>query len=335
MVAFVRPRAVAVLIAGMLATTHTLAAEAPQAPLHETLERLAAEAKPGVLGITVVDLDTHARTRVNADRAYPMMSVFKAPVAAAVLAQVDAGHMSLDEKVTITRDEVVGGSAVPSIGARFVGDRMRFTVGQLLEAAVADSDNTAVDALLRRLGGPRNVMTYLHAHHVDGMRIDLSEGEVNRIFADTVSGGSIPRDESEDAETSRLKRGYAAYLKDPRNRTTPDAAAVFLEKLWAGELLSSESTKRLLDLMYRQTTPNRMRAGLPANVRFADKCGTSYSLEGETAAYNDIGIVTWPNGHTVVVAAFLTASKADKPARDALFAKLGKAVVEAASPAGR
>lgn len=335
MVASIRPYVAAVLIAGMLATTHVVAGDAPLPRLHETLERLADEAKPGVLGITVVDLDTHARTRVNADRAYPMMSVFKPPVAAAVLAQVDAGHMSLDEEVTIRRGEVVDGSAVPSIGAHFVGDRMRFTVEQLLEAAVADSDNTAVDALLRRLGGPRNVMTYLHAHHVDGMRIDLSEGDVSRIFADTATGASIPHGESEAAEAARLKRGYAAYLKDPRNRTTPDAAAVFLEKLWAGELLSSESTKRLLDLMYRQTTPNRMRAGLPADVRFADKCGTSYSLEGETAAYNDIGIVTWPNGHTVVVAAFLTASRADKPARDALFAKLGKALVETASPAGR
>lgn len=148
----------------MLATTQAAATEAPQPTLQRTLERIADEAKPGVLGITVVDLDTHARSRVNADRAYPMMSVF---------------------------------------------------------------------------------------------------------------------------------------------------------------------------LMYRQTTPNRMRAGLPADVRFADKCGTSYSLAGETAAYNDMGIITWPNGHTVIVAAFLTSSKADKQARDALFAKLGKSVAEATSPDGR
>ena len=80
--------------------------------------------------------------------------------------------------------------------------------------------------------------------------------------------------------------------------------------------------------MYDQTIPNRLRAGLPHGVHFADKCGTSYSLEGETAAFNDIGIMTWPNGHTIIVAAFLTASRADKKARNALFAEIGKYVAD-------
>ncbi|MBB6242445.1 beta-lactamase class A [Rhodanobacter sp. MP1X3] len=84
--------------------------------------------------------------------------------------------------------------------------------------------------------------------------------------------------------------------------------------------------------MYGQTKPVRLRAGLPAGVRFADKCGTSYSLDGETAAYNDIGIITWPNGHTVIVAAFLTGSKADKNTRDALFAEIGKDVSVMSGP---
>jgi beta-lactamase class A len=75
--------------------------------------------------------------------------------------------------------------------------------------------------------------------------------------------------------------------------------------------------------MYAQTTPNRLRAGLPAGVRFADKCGTSAALDGQTAAYNDIGIITWPNGHTVIVAAFLTGSTSDKKTLDAFFAEIG------------
>jgi beta-lactamase class A len=62
--------------------------------------------------------------------------------------------------------------------------------------------------------------------------------------------------------------------------------------------------------------------------RFADKCGTSYSLEGETAAFNDIGIMTGLDDHTIIVAAFLTASRADKEARDALFSEIGKDVAD-------
>lgn len=203
---------------------------------------------------------------------------------------------------------------------------MHFTVDRLLSAAVSESDNTAVDALLRLVGGAHVVTDFLRMHGIDGMRVDLGEGDISRISDDTANGQTIPKDETDQAALVRQRRGYRAYLHDPRNRAAPDAAADFLEKLWSGQLLSKDSTQRLLDLMYGQTTPNRMRAGLPAGVRFADKCGTSYSLDGETAAYNDIGIITWPNGHTVIVAAFLTASQADKKTRDALFAEIGKDV---------
>jgi len=301
----------------------------PNARLQQALAQLANKAKPGVLGITVMDLDTRERTRIDADRFYPMMSVFKAPVATAVLAQIDAGRISLSQKVTIDRQEVVNGAAVPSIGAQFKGEHMHFTVDRLLVAAVSESDNTAVDALIRLVGGPHVVTDFLRKHSIDGMRVDLGEGDVSRIFEGTTDEQPISKNETKKAELERLRRGYRAYLDDPRNRTTPDAAANFLEKLWTGQLLSARSTKRLLDLMYGQTVPSRLRSGLPAGVRLADKCGTSYSLEGETAAFNDIGIMTGPDGHTVIVAAFLTASRADKKARDALFAEIGKDVADA------
>jgi len=314
------------LCLALLLVTPAIAAEAPDARLQYALAQLADRAQPGVLGITVVDLDTRARIRINADHAYPMMSVFKAPVAAAVLAQVDAGRIRLNQQVTITRAQLVDGTAVPSIGAHFSGEQMHFTVERLLAAAVSDSDNTAVDALIRLLGGPEVVTQFLRKHGIDGMRVDLGEGDISHLFEETSNGQTIPINETDEAALARRQRGYRAYLNDPRNRTTPDAAAQLLEALWTGRLLSAESSKRLLDLMYGQTKPVRLRAGLPADVRFADKCGTSYSLDDETAAYNDIGILTWPNGHTVIVAAFLTESKADKRTRDALFAEIGRDV---------
>ena len=301
-------------------------ASGTDAHLRDTLAQLAERAKPGTLGVTVVDLETHERTRINADRGYPMMSVFKAPVGAAVLAEVDAGRIALDQEVTIDRKDVVGGAAVPSIGAHFAGRRMRFTVDRLLVAAVSESDNTAVDALIRLLGGPAVVTRYLRDHGIDGMRVDLSEGDVGDIFDDTTNGRTIPENETEAARAARRQRGYQAFMADVRNTATPDAAADFLEKLWRGKLLSAASTQRLLRLMYDQTVPNRLRAGLPPGLRFADKCGTSYTLDGQTAAFNDIGIVTWPDGHTVVVAAFLTGSRADAKTRNALFADIARAI---------
>ncbi|RDS81155.1 serine hydrolase [Dyella monticola] len=323
-------RALAV-IAGLLLTASVSAFDGPKTEastlrLQRALTRLAAEARPGMLGVTVLDLDAGTAVRVNADRAYPMMSVFKPSVAATVLAKIDAESISLDQTVTVARKDVEDGAAVPSIGAHFTGERMTFTVRRLLAAAISESDNTAADALVRLVGGPRVVTAFLRAHGIDGMRVDLDEAGVSRIFQQTEHGASIAPHETAQQESARYRRGYAAYLNDPRNRTTPDAAADFLKKLWQGRLLSPGSTRRLLDLMYGQTIPARLRNGLPPGVRFADKCGTSYSLGDETAAYNDIGIITWPDGHTVIVAAFLTASHADKKHRDALFAQIAREV---------
>jgi beta-lactamase class A len=92
------------------------------------------------------------------------------------------------------------------------------------------------------------------------------------------------------------------------------------------ERLQPASTRHLLALLYAQTIPDRLRAGIPAGVRLADKCGTSYTVDGRTAAFNDMGILTWPDGHTVIVAAFLTDSHAPEARRNALFRTLARTV---------
>lgn len=301
------------------------------AALQGKLDALSRRVQPGMFGIVVLDPQSGERWRVNAARAYPMMSVFKAPVAAAVFAQIDSGKLSMDQAVTLTRADVVGGSAVPSIGTHFHGEQMTFTVRQLLAAAVKDSDNTAVDALLK-LVSPQDVTAFLRAHGIAGMRVDMGEAGVERVFEQLAPGQQPPANETDQEQDRRLQRGYRAYLADPRNRSTADAAADLLQKLQHGELLSPASTRALLALMQAQTQPDRMRRGLPQGVQLADKCGTSYTLDGLTAAYNDIGILTWPDGHSVIVAAFLTASSSSKAERDALFADLARTVADALHP---
>lgn len=292
--------------------------------LQRSLEALARRARPGVLGVTVLDLQSGATLRVNADRPFPMMSVFKAPLAAAVLDRVDRGELSLEQPVPIARADLRDGRS--AIRANFQGERMTFTVRQLLTDAVSNSDNTAADALVRVVGGPAIVTAFLREHGIERMHVDMDEGGIAAIFAALEGASSPPSGETAEDRGKRLRRGYEAFLADSRNRSTPDAAAMFLRKLWQGELLSRGSTRHLLDLLYAQTTPVRLRAALPAGVRLADKCGTSATVAGLTAAFNDIGILTWPDGHAVIVAAFLTASPASEAERDALFADLARKV---------
>ncbi len=296
--------------------------------LQHRLDALARRTRPGTLGIAVIDLQSGAEWRANADHSFPMMSVFKAPVAAAALARIERGELSLDQPVVVKRADLESGT----IRDHFHGAQMSFTVRQLLAHAVSQSDNTGVDALLPVIGGPEAVTAFLRAHGIDGMRVDLGERGFQPVFEDLKPNQQPPAHETDAQQLARLQRGYQAYLNDPRNRSTPDAAASFLRKLWKRKLLAPSSTQYLLDLMYAQTTPSRLRKGLPAGVRLADKCGTSYTLGSTTAAYNDIGILSWPDGHAVVLAAFLTASTASQAERDALFAELARTVAGALHP---
>ena len=168
--------------------------------LQARLQALVDRARPGTLGIAVLDLKSGAEWRINADQAYPMMSVFKAPVAATLLAQVDKGDVSLDQMVTLTRADVRGGSAVPSIGAHFHGDSMTFTVRQLLVAAVSQSDNTAVDALIKLVGGPGVVTAFLRSRGIEGMRVDTGEGGIALVFANAGPSGRPPLNETPEQE---------------------------------------------------------------------------------------------------------------------------------------
>ena len=78
--------------------------------------------------------------------------------------------------------------------------------------------------------------------------------------------------------------------------------------------------------MYAQTKPMRLRSGLPEGARLADKCGTSVSMRGVTAAFNDIGIMTLADGRSVIIAAFLTAGTGSREERTTLFADLARQV---------
>ena len=203
----------------------------------------------------------------------------------------------------------------------------------MLDAAVSDSDNTAADALMRVLGSPADVTAYLRAHGVEGIRVDRDEGRLGHDIDGLGANAEVPSGESAEAKLARKRRGFAAYLADPRDRSTPDAAVVFLRKLWRGELLSRESTALMLEMMtHSPTVLNRLKGGVPAGARLAHKSGTSDTFEGITAAHNDIGILSWPDGRAVIVAGFLTASPASGEERDAIFATLAREVAQTLHP---
>ncbi|CAA9480743.1 MAG: hypothetical protein AVDCRST_MAG91-4 [uncultured Sphingomonadaceae bacterium] len=103
---------------------------------------------PGEYGIAAMDLATGKSIGFNAHQPFPMASTMKIAVAAAYLAEVDAGRRSLGD--------TVGGSSA----------------GALMDAMITRSDNRATDLLIATLGGPAQVDRWMRAHGLTGIRVD-------------------------------------------------------------------------------------------------------------------------------------------------------------------
>ena len=126
-------------------------ASAQVSPRLQSLEqRLAALAieNPGEYGIAALDLNTGETISFNGHQAFPMASTMKIAVAAAYLAEVDAGRRGL-------HDRIAGTSAL-----------------QLMDAMIVRSDNRATDLLMATLGGPGAIDRWMRAHDLAGIRVD-------------------------------------------------------------------------------------------------------------------------------------------------------------------
>uniref|UniRef100_A0ACD5H150 Serine hydrolase n=2 Tax=Desertifilaceae TaxID=1969992 RepID=A0ACD5H150_9CYAN len=69
----------------------------------------------------------------------------------------------------------------------------------------------------------------------------------------------------------------------------------------------------------------RIKGLLPEGTVVAHKTGTSGTVEGVTAATNDVGLVTLANGRHLAIAVFVSDSTADQATREAAIAQIARA----------
>ncbi|MFZ5668982.1 MAG: class A beta-lactamase [Pseudomonadota bacterium] len=335
-----RRRTLLLAAAGLAAcrpAMRTTAATTPPldaALLDREIAEVAEAAQPGQLEIAVQNLEGGEMWAWNGEKAFPMQSVFKAPLAAAVLAEADARRLSLAEIVEIREQDL---SPPFSPLADAWPGRSAYTLGELLTLAAGDSDNTAADVLMSRIGGPGAVTAWLRARGVQGVRVDRYEREIQTEMWGMASfrlawkGWPDFKAARDSVPEAARRAATARYLADPRDTMTGPGGLNFLRKLVMGDLLSPRRTALLLKILTE--TPRgaaRLRAGLPPGARLAHKTGTSGTDLGLTAATNDIGVATLPDGRRYAVVAMLAASPADEAARETTLADAMRVIVEAA-----
>ena len=267
--------------------------------LQATIDRLARDSK-GRLGVGIELLESGESLIVNGDFHYPMQSVYKLPIAMAVLSDVDAGRLRLGQIVEVRpQDFVSPGQHSPLRDANPQGTSV--TIRQLLRLAIAESDGTASDVALHLVGGPERVMTYLQRIGVGELVVATTEQAI----------GADPRVQF-------------------RNWTTPRGSLSLLRAVYEARALSPTSRALVLEwLVEGKRGVRRLRGLLPLGTTVAHKTGSSGTIDGVTAATNDIGIVTLPDGRHLAVAVLLANSRGGDAARDGVIAYVAKAAWEA------
>lgn len=302
--------------------------------LRKEIGQVAVRAAPALLGVGVVNMDSGESWQWSPDHAFPLQSVFKLPLATAVLSEVDAGRLLMSERIFLL-DEHLSPQHSPIASAWPA--RRDYSYEELFAAMVIDSDNTAADVLMKRIGGPGAVTAWLTAKHVPEIRIDRYERELQPSVYGMASFRPAWRDDAGYAAAKTAvppatrMAAMRAYMSDPRDTATPRGMVEFLQMLDREELITPASTKRLLELMGKTVRgAGRIRAGLPKGAFLAHRPGTSGVDQGLSTAHNDVGIFVLPDKRAYGLAVFLSGSTLDEAGRDAIIADVTRAAVKGA-----
>ncbi|WP_306968966.1 class A beta-lactamase [Streptomyces afghaniensis] len=237
------------------------------------------------LGVYARNLRTGRTVAYRADERFPLASVFKTLAAAAVLRDLDRDGEFLARRVHYTQ-EYVKKSGYSPVTQENLATGM--TVGELCDATIRFSDNTAGNLLLKELGGPTAITRFARSIGDAVTRLDRWEPELN------------------SAEPRRVT-----------DTTSPRAIGLSYARLVLGNALEPRDRARLTDWLLRNTTSDdRFRKGLPADWLVADKTGG-----GRYGGSNDVGLTWPPDGPPIVMSVLTTQPEEDAPADDALVAK--------------
>nr|AIA12582.1 ClassA_beta_lactamase [uncultured bacterium] len=247
----------------------------------------------GVVGLAVTHIESGRTVNIQGTLPLPLYSVFKLPLAVAVLKDVEENRLRLDRKVLTTPAEIVPGSQENTDLWRKPVER---TVTELLELSVMRSDNTSADKLLQLVGGASAV--------TERMR---SLGYQNLLIHSSV-------------------REYVADRKKVNTGTASDLTRLLVD-LHQGRILQPPQLSVLLGFMQRATTgQRRLRDLLPAGTQVADKTGSGAA----GVATNDVGLITLPKGQGhLAIAVLVSDAKLPTEEQEKLIAEVARVSYDA------
>jgi beta-lactamase class A len=252
-------------------------------------------------------------------------------VALTALDKADRGELSLSRPVTLTKSDIT--LFHQPIAAQIGANGYTTTIESLMTRALQQSDNTCNDAVLWRAGGPEAVRAFLRDKRIEGIRFGPGE----RLLQSQIAGVEWQQSWAYNGgfykarnalPLSARRAAFERYIANPIDGATPEGIVDALSRLKRGELLSPASTQKLLDIMGNtRTGPQRLKGGLAPGWHLSHKTGTGQVLGGEQAGYNDIGLLTGPDGRSYAVAVMIRRTSAPLGERMAAMQNTVRAVI--------
>jgi beta-lactamase class A len=223
---------------------------ADTAALRRVLDSIA-DAHHGVVGYSVIDLESGERINRRGDETFPTASLIKVAILVTVYDLVSKGRLSLDDPLTVLKIDQVPGSGV----VQFLHNGTVLTVHDAAWLMCTISDNTATNLLLDRIIIRRvwDKMDSLGLHHT-------------RVHSKTfLRSSSIALDSS-------AKYGFGV--------TTPNEMAHLFELLAEGKAVNPAADSTMLDILEHNGT-DFMLQRYAGNARAAHKDGEDNAVKTE------------------------------------------------------
>ena len=268
-------RTVIALMAVVLSMVVAPIAQTPT-PLHRILAD-AATGFPGRAGIWVKHVTTGQTAGVRDGEIFNSASVIKIPVLVLAFQMAERGEINLDERITIRKEDIRGGSGI----FRYHDAGLQPSVRDVLLQMVITSDNTATDLSIAKVGGVATVNAWLAKQGYAGQKLTQTTGA---LFA---KYNALAPTEDRNGKTNTDKSYWLGEI-------TPQGIGLMFEAIEKKTIASVASCDAMLRMLRaQQAGQRRLNHFIQAPV--AHKTG-----DFPPVLANDVGIIYARSGPIVV-----------------------------------
>jgi beta-lactamase class A len=283
--------AFALLFASVLLTQPVDSAQDKQPAALQTLLTRASAEFPGKAGIWVKHLTTGETAGVRDGEMFNSASVIKIPVLVLAFQMADKGAINLNERITIRKEDIRGGSGI----FRYHDAGLQPTFRDVLLQMVITSDNTATDLAIAKVGGVARVNSWLKESGYATERLTQTTGDLfakYRALAPANLTQPTPADLARiEAESQAKTNGDRAYWL---GEITPRGMGLMLEGIEKRTIASKAACDDMLRMMRGQQAGAR-RLNHFLSVPVAHKTG-----DFPPVLANDVGVIYARSGPIAV-----------------------------------